>query len=148
MTDTYDPEGLFALQAMRAYMAGTGNDELAWWAEPAEVRGRWDRVVNAVHSATPRGRPWHDQEGARAELRELTAVCLHVGGEWPDNPTDAFPVRHVKWMARELRKQQEQVEHWGAKWTKARRELAELKYPDMTRPIHALEKKAQPHQGA
>lgn len=133
--NTYDPEGVFAAQAMYAYMAANDKSENAWWAESAEERRRWDRVVNAVHKAMPPGRPWHDQEGARAELRELTAVCLHVGGDWPDNPTDAFPVRHVKWMARELRKQQGLAEHWGAEATKWRRKVAERDYPGMTRQI-------------
>lgn len=44
------------------------------------------------------------QDAASTELQRIHAVVMNVGGEWPDDATDPYTLRHVKWMARELTK--------------------------------------------
>jgi hypothetical protein len=51
------------------------------------------RILSVIAEAQPE---------QNAELKAIHAVIMHVGGDWPDDPSDPYTLRHVKWMARQL----------------------------------------------
>jgi hypothetical protein len=44
-----------------------------------------------------------DTPPRNSELVEIHRVVMNVGGEWPDDERDPYTLRHVKWMARQLK---------------------------------------------
>lgn len=70
----------------------------------ARVPGCTVTCYQAMLDAAPAAQAAKPEPAQRTELQRIHEVIMNVGANWPDDERDPYTLRHVRWMARELKK--------------------------------------------